>query len=46
MVVMTGGRERTLKDWQDIAIAAEFTLQRTVPLSATVGLLELKPNER
>lgn len=46
MLVMTGGRERSLADWQQLAAAARLTISKIIALSPIVSLLELVADEQ
>lgn len=41
MLVMTGGRERTLSDWRQLTSAAQLVIENVNPLSSVVNLLIL-----
>ena len=41
MLVMTGGRERNLEDWQQLTSAADLKINQIIPISPIVNLLIL-----
>lgn len=41
MLVMTGGRERSLADWQQLAAAAQLVIKNITFISPVINLLEL-----
>ena len=43
MLVMTGGRERTLKEFEAVFTQAGFQLTRVVPTKSPFSLLEARP---
>ncbi len=43
MLVMTGGRERTVKEFEAVFTRAGFEMTRVIPTNSPFALLEAKP---
>ena len=43
MLAMTGGKERTLEQHQELLASADFDLKRTIPVCDEIMILEALP---
>ena len=44
MMVLTGGKERTIPEYRDLLAGADFRLNQVYPTSAEVNVIEAMPS--